>query len=330
MLHKANTKSRLRPANDCVSELEASGDITILVHESFKKDLDSFHVSNSLKTSISTSGLEKHSTPKKVPSPLSPLEDLTYGQKSLGKSKSDSSMKPHRKESKVNEAFYKFLRVADEKEETTLSPDIADQQEQIKSSADDQHEQNAAMHVVNQKQQTKSSSSIMNSQTESYMESQTDTVDQLEQTKSPGDITDQQEQPTPDAVCQQECTESSADLEQEEQTKSSLVTTELQEQEKSSMDINDHQNQPKPSMIRRQMDMNNPYMKHTLNRQYKNKQNDTPTEATSSKRQSWGSDMSNFSHMPGTIKEFSKVNYLLSSLIQHFHITHRSKHVLKK
>ena len=202
--------------------------------------------------------------------------------------------------------------MVDEKEETKLPADITDHQEQIKSSADDRHEQNAAMHMVNQKQQTKSSS-ITNSQTDSYTESQTDTVDQLEQTKSPADITDQQEQTTPDAVCQQECTESSADLEQEEQTKSSSVMTDLQEQEKSSTDINDHQKQPKPSIIRRQMDMNNPYMKHTLKRQHKNQQNDTPTdhEAASSKRQSWSSDMSNFSQMPGTIKEFSKVNYLL-------------------
>lgn len=212
-------------------------------------------------------------------------------------------MEPHRKESKVKEAFFKFLYPADQEEQIKLAEDITNQQEQIKSSADDQHKQNTAMHMVNQKQQTKLSS-IMNSQTES----QIDTVDQLEQAKSPADITNQQEQTTSDAVCQQECTESSADLDQEEQTKSTSVTTDLQEQEKSSMDdINDHQNQPKPSMIRRQMDMNNPYMRHTLKRQYKNKQNDTPTEATSPKRQSWSSDMLNFSHMSGTVKEFSKV-----------------------
>ena len=326
MFHKANTiiNFRLPAANVSESELEASGDITILVHESFKKDLDSFHVSTSLKTSVSTSGLELHSKPRKpLPPSPPPPEHFTdnSGHKSLGKSQSDSSIVrsddsgPHRKESKVKEAFFKFLHPADQDEQTKLSTDVTDQREQIKSSADDQQEQNTDMHMLNQKQQTQSSS-IMTSQTESSMDivdqqeqtrSYTDMVNQHEQTKSSADITDRQD--IPDVVSQQESTKLSADLEQEEQTKSSSDITDLQEQEKSSTDMNDHQKQPKPSMLQRQMDMNNPYMKHTLKRQYKNKQNDSPVEA-SSKRQSWSSDMSNFSHMPGTIKEFSKVNYI--------------------
>ena len=94
---------------------------------------------------------------------------------------------------------------------------------------------------------------------------------------------------------------------------------------------------PKPNTTRH-MDMDNPYMKHTLKRQSKkvadtedtctkdtivlsqNTTNDTTNDTSNNdsqtvesddkekpSRQSWGMELPDFSHLPGTIKEFSKV-----------------------
>ena len=295
-----------------------------------------------------------------LPPSLPPPEQLTDDDsrhKSIGRSQSDSSI-PRRKESQVEKAFFKFLHVPKEsadmtKQQEQTMPDMIDPQEQTKSSADavDQQEQTGDM--VNQEQQTKSSadavdqqeqtgdmvnqeqqtksSPIMTNQTESSMEivdqqeqtrSHIDMIDQQEQTTLFTDTTDWQEQTRPDVVSQQERTKLSADVDKEKQTKLSSDMTDLQEQEKSSTDMNDHQKQTKPSTLRRQMDMDNPYMKHTLKRQYKNRQHDSPAaERTGSKRQSWSSDVSDFSHMPGTIKQFSKVNYLKCTNTIHAHYT---------
>ena len=79
----------------------------------------------------------------------------------------------------------------------------------------------------------------------------------------------------------------------------------------------------------RHMDMDNPYMRHTLKRKSKkitntetstnntivlshNTSNDDDNQTAEpddkkSGRQSWGTEMPDFSHLPGTIREFSKV-----------------------
>ena len=284
-----------------------------MVHESFKKDLDDFHVSNSLKGSASTSGLESHSKSSKIPSPLLPTTDQitdNSGHKFLSKSKSDSvitrseNSEPHRKESKVMEAFFKFLHVSpDQQVETTLH--MNGHHEETKLSADAVDRQEAAKVVV---QPLKSS--IMTDQTKISMDlkeqtrSHTDVINQENQTKMHEVATDWQEQTATGLVRQQECAKSSDDP--KEQTRSSSHTNDQQKQEKS-MDLNDHQRQAKSSQHRRQMDMNNPYMKHTLKRQYKNKQYDSSAETNGPSRPSWNNDISDLSHMPGTIKEFSKV-----------------------
>ena len=271
-----------------------------MVHESFKKDLDDFHVSNSLKASASTSELESLSKSNKSPSPLFPITDHftdNLRHKSLSNSKSDSVIvrldksEPHRKESKVMEAFFKFLHVSpDQQVETT--PHMNGHQEETKLTADVvEGQEEEAKDVVQLK-------SIMTNQTGSSM-------DLKEQTRLHTDVIDQEKQAkmeiTTDLVRQQECTELSDDP-----TRSSLDTNDWQKQEEFT-DLNDHQKQTKTSQQQRQMDMNNPYMKHTLKWQHKNKQCDSSAETNSPSRPSWNNDVSDLSHMPGTIKEFSKV-----------------------
>jgi len=86
----------------------------------------------------------------------------------------------------------------------------------------------------------------------------------------------------------------------------------------------------KPTVIRH-MDMDNPYMRHTLKRKSKkvsettgtstndtivlngetlndDKMTDEPGDEKKPGRQSWGTEMPDFSHLPGTIRQFSKVH----------------------
>ena len=307
--------------------MEASGDIPIVVHESFKKELDSYvatslkktsvpdfpktslstslktfistspktsvstslktsAVSTSLKTSISTSVLEAHSKPRKTVCPSAIPEQVNddSGHKSLSKSQSDSMMlsisRPEdseppnlsrsRKESKVKEHFYKHFA-------------LNSQQEPAKSSAGMTESQEQATDMVYQKEQPKLSTNIA--------ESSGDVVDQQEQEKLPTDINDQEKQ-----------IKSSADMiDKQVHTKSSLDLVDQQEQEKSSTYISD-QSQVSTA---RQMDMYSPYMSYTL----KHRQHKDSAETSGSGRQSWSNNMSNFSHIPGTIKQFSKVCY---------------------
>jgi len=291
-------------------ELQPSGDIPILVHESFKKDLDSFHAKKSHKTSVSTSILPDLK-PKKLPPPL---PDDNSAHKSLSKSKSDSlihsksngmleqsedsephNLTPNRKDSKVKEAFFKHLNVTEQQEKTT--------------------------DMANQKQQTESSM---------------DMADQIEETKSSTDMVNKEEEPklSTDMANQKEESKSSTDMvNKEEEPKLSTDMANQKEETKSLTNMADQKEQTKPiSTIWRQMNMNNPYMKHTLKREHKNKQNvnssihlmvnnndsktaDSPAETSSSNRQSWGSNMSDFSHLAGTIKEFSKVYTLYQKVL---------------
>lgn len=284
-------------------EASISGDIPIVAHESFKRDLDSY-VATSLKTSASTGMLEAYSTPKKILSPAPIPEKLTddSGRKSLSKSQSDSSLLRNsrqedseapnlsrvRKESKVKEHFFKHFKenVPDQQEQTKSCTVVTDQQEQTTD-------------IVYQKEQTKSSSD--------QQESTGDMVNYQEQDKLSTDITDQEKQTksSSDVTGKQEHTNSSLDLvDQQEQEKLSADTTDQQEQEESATGITEQQKQTKCSTLR-QMDMDGPYMKHTLKRQHKK----SSAETSSPRRPSWSSDVSDFSHMPGTIKQFSKVCY---------------------
>lgn len=253
---------------------------------SVSTSLKTSSVSTSLKTSVSTSVLEAHSKPRKTVCPSSIPEQVNddSGHKSLSKSQSDSmifsisrpedseppNLSRSRKESKVKEHFYKHFA-------------LNSQQESVKSSAGITESQEQATDMVYQKEQPKSSTNVS--------ESSGDVVDQQEQEKSPIDINDQGKQ-----------IKSSADMiDKQVHTKSSPDLVDQQEQEKSSTYISD-QSQVSTA---RQMDMYSPYMSYTL----KHRQHKDSPETSGSGRQSWSNNMSNFSHMPGTIKQFSKVRY---------------------
>ena len=256
-----------------MSELETSiGYIPIAAHDSFKKDLDNY-VSNSLKASVSTSVVEGHSMPKNAASPPSLSEQLTdnSGHRSLSKSKSDSLILSN---TRVEDGEPpKSRRESKVKEHFFKFMSVAEQQ-QAKVIADQQEQTTDTVH---QKEQTKLSAEMAGQQ-----ETSVDTLNREEQ-EGIIDINNHEKQ-TADIIDKQE------DL--------PIDLADQQEEDRSSTDTTD---QVKPS-ARRQMDMSNPYMKHTLKRS-------TSTETGNSRRQSWSSDVTDLSHMPGTIKEFSKVCY---------------------
>lgn len=262
-----------------MSELETSiGYIPIAVHDSFKKDLDNY-VSNSLKASISTSVVEASSMPKNAASPPSLSEQLTNSSRhrSLSKSKSDSLILSNtRVEDEEPPKSTHGRRESKVKEHFFKFMSVAEQQEEAKVIADQQEQTTDTVH---QKEQTKLSADMAGQQ-----ETSADTLNQQEQGFA--DINDQEKQ-----------TISSADI-SDKQEDLPIDLIDQQEEDRSSAETTDR---VKPS-ARRQMDMSGRYMKHTLKRH-------TSTETGNSRRQSWSSDVTDLSHMPGTIKEFSKVCY---------------------
>ena len=302
-----------------LSELEAStGDIPIAVHDSFKKDLDSY-VSNSLKASVSTNVVEVNSIPRKMSSPSSISEQLTdnSAQRSLKASVSTSVVEVNSIPRKISSPSSISEQLTDNSAHRSLSKSKSDSlilrdtgledkeppnpSRVRKDSRVKEHfykfmsvaEQQGAAKVTDQQEQT------------------TDMVCQKEQTKSSTNMAEQQETST-DTVNQKE-QEGFTDInDQEEQTKSSPDTidkqeefpTDLVDQQEEGRSSTDSTDQIKPS-ARRQMDMSGQYMKHTLKRQYKT----ASTETGNSRRQYWGSDVTDLSHVPGTLKEFSKVCY---------------------
>lgn len=258
-----------------MSELETSIEyIPIAAHDSFKKDLDNY-VSNSLKASVSTSVVEAHSIPKNTTSPPFLSEQLTdnSGHRSLSKSKSDSLILSNtRVEDGESPKSTHGRRESKVKEHFFKFMSMAEQQE-AKEIADQQEQTTDTVH---QKEQTKLSTDVAGQQ-----ETSADTLNQQEQRFT--DINDQEKQ-TADIGDKQE------DL--------PIDLVDQQEEDRSSTETTDRVK----SSTRRQMDMSGRYMQHTLKRH-------TSTETSNSRRQSWSSDVTDLSHMPGTIKEFSKVCY---------------------
>lgn len=258
-----------------MSELETSiGYIPIAAHDSFKKDLDNY-VSNSLKASVSTSVVEARSMPKNAASPPPLSEQLTNssGHRSLSKSKSDSLILSNtRVEDGEPPKSTHGRRESKVKEHFFKFMSVAEQQ-QAKVIADQQEQTTDTVH---QKEQTKLSADVAAQQ-----ETSADTLNQQEQGFT--DINDLEKQTISISDKQEDLPIDLID--QQEEDRSSAETTD----------------RVKPS-ARRQMDMSGQYMKHTLKRH-------TSTETGNSRRQSWSSDVTDLSHMPGTIKEFSKVCY---------------------
>ena len=166
-------------------------------HESFKKDLNSFHATTSFKPFISTSALETHSnatssvetsdlleTQQHLPhTPTPPLPSLSddSGRKSLSKSQSDSKLLMNSngcKQSGVKGIFNDLNLMNLEKQTTHKQEQTIDQQEQVKPSTTD---------MVDEKELQEKSSSDLKSST-------ADTMDQQEQEGSSMDMNEQQKQ----------------------------------------------------------------------------------------------------------------------------------------